>query len=60
MPACLPCSHNGIEELEGLDQLVNLKILDIANNRIKRLEGLEALQVHALLGGRACQSAGRI
>jgi hypothetical protein len=41
----LPCSHNGIEQLEGLGQLVNLKILDIANNRIKRLEGLEALQV---------------
>jgi hypothetical protein len=53
----LPCSHNGIEQLEGLHQLVNLKILDIANNRIKRLEGLEALQVccRAGEGGPACQ-----
>ena len=38
-------SHNGIEQLEGLGALVNLKILDVANNRIKRLEGLETLQV---------------
>lgn len=52
--ACAPTarlparSHNGIEVLEGLGSLVHLKILDVANNRIKRLEGLEALQV----GGR--------
>lgn len=44
---CLPArrSHNGIEQLEGLGSLANLKILDIANNRIRRLEGLEVLQV---------------
>ena len=44
-PAPRPRSHNGIEQLEGLGGLVSLKILDVANNRIRRLEGLDALQV---------------
>lgn len=43
------CSHNGIEQLEGLGALTRLKILDIANNRIQRLEGLETLQVRLAL-----------
>lgn len=49
------CSHNGIEQLEGLESLVNLKILDVANNRIRRLEGLGTLQARAGLTGLCMQ-----
>lgn len=46
-PVAAGCSHNGIEQLEGLGALVNLKILDVANNRIRTLEGLDSLQAGA-------------
>ena len=42
-PACSYVSHNGIESLDPVSGLVNLRILDVANNRIKSLEGLEWL-----------------
>jgi hypothetical protein len=29
--------------MQGLEPLVNLKILDVSNNRITRVEGLETL-----------------
>ena len=45
-------SHNGIERLEGAERLISLKILDVANNRIQRLEGLDALQVCVKTGQR--------
>lgn len=36
-------SHNGIEEIEGLDNLTNLKTLDLASNRIKRIKNVSHL-----------------
>jgi hypothetical protein len=37
-------SHNGISELKGLGHCPGLKILDVGNNRIKVLEGLDSLE----------------
>jgi len=34
-------SHNGLKEIEDVDSLVNLKILDVANNNIRSLCSLE-------------------
>ena len=36
-------SHNGISEISGLENCAGLKILDVGNNRIKVLEGLDSL-----------------
>jgi protein phosphatase 1 regulatory subunit 7 len=34
-------SHNGLKEIEDVDSLVNIKILDVANNNIRSLCSLE-------------------
>ena len=37
-------SNNGIEVLENLDQNTSITTLDLASNRISKLEGLKNLQ----------------
>lgn len=39
----LYCSHNGIEVLEGLDNNVKLQTLDMAVNKIKKIENISHL-----------------
>ena len=36
-------SNNGISEMEGLEELTQLKVLDLAANRISVVKGLEKL-----------------
>ena len=36
-------SNNGIASIEGLEGLVNLRVLDLAANRILRVSGLDTL-----------------
>ena len=36
-------SNNGIASIEGLEGLVNLRVLDLAANRISRVSGLDTL-----------------
>jgi protein phosphatase 1 regulatory subunit 7 len=36
-------SENGIEKIEGLDKLKNLRVLDISMNRISKIENVEHL-----------------
>ena len=36
-------SHNGISTIEGLSQLANLRLLDLSNNRLEKVQGLDAL-----------------
>ena len=37
-------SHNGLDSLAGVGGLVNLRVLDVSNNRITAIEGLEELK----------------
>lgn len=36
-------SHNGIQKMEGLSTLVNLRVLDISSNQITVVEDIENL-----------------
>lgn len=36
-------SHNGIQKMEGLATLVNLRVLDISSNKLTAIEDIENL-----------------
>lgn len=39
-------SHNGISKMEGLSTLVNLHILDVSNNKLTSVNGIENLTMY--------------
>ncbi len=39
----LDLSFNNIEEISGLDKLINLRDLSLANNRLKTIENIDSL-----------------
>lgn len=40
-------SHNGISKMEGLSTLVNLRVLDVSNNKITSVNDIENLTMYA-------------
>lgn len=36
-------SHNGIDKMEGLSTLVNLRVLDVASNKLTEINGIDNL-----------------
>ena len=40
-------SHNGISKMEGLSMLVNLRVLDVSNNKITSVNDIENLTMYA-------------
>lgn len=41
-------SHNGISTIEGSSQLTNLRLLDLSNNRLEKVQGLDTLTRYGL------------
>lgn len=40
-------SHNGISKMEGLSTLVNLRVLDVSNNKLTSVNDIENLTMYA-------------
>lgn len=36
-------SHNGISKMEGLSGLVNLRVLDVSNNKLTSVDDIQSL-----------------
>ena len=36
-------SHNGISKMEGLSALVNLRVLDVSNNKLTSVDDIQTL-----------------
>lgn len=36
-------SHNGISKMEGLSALVNLRVLDVSNNKLTSVDDIQSL-----------------
>lgn len=43
-------SHNGIAKMESLSTLINLRVLDVASNKLTQINGIENLTKYEKMG----------